>query len=111
MNIYDIYITKVYTVDNIAYEPNDLVNRCAKYTRTTLVLRKEKYGSVEYYDLLTDRCIKHDLHYCNIGDEVIGIEKMYISLADHIGYIGRKNVSKRKVLSLVKKKAQEDSKQ
>ena len=109
MNIFDVYITKVFTVDNIEYKPHFITTRHAQYTRTTIVLRKEKYGSVKYYDLLANRYIEHDLFHCNIGDEVIGIEKMYVSLAEHIGYHGHKNVSKRKVLGLVKKKAQEDS--
>ena len=111
MNIYDVYITKVFTVDNIEYEPHFVRTCNAKYTRTTIVLRKEKYGSVRYYDLLADRYIKHDMSRCDIGDEVIGIDKMYINLAEYIDYHGHKNVSKRKVKRLVKEKAQEDSKQ
>ncbi|MBR1717966.1 MAG: hypothetical protein IJ715_01695 [Bacilli bacterium] len=110
MNIYDVYITKVYTVDNIEYQPHFIVERYAKYTRTTIVLRKEKYGSVKYYDLLANRYIKHNLACCNLGDEVIGIKKMYVSLAKHIDYHGPKNVCKRKVKSLIKNKALEDSK-
>ena len=110
MNINDVYITKVFIVDNIEYKPHFISIHHAKYIRTTVVLRKEKYGGVSYYDLLAVRYIEHNMSHCDIGDEVIAIEKMYINLVDHIGYHGFKNVSKRKVKRLIKKKAQEERK-
>ena len=110
MNINDVYITKVYTVDRIDYLPHFETNHHATYTRTTIVLRKEVTGSVKFYDLMKDKYIKHDMYYCDIGEEVIGIEKMYVNLVDAIGYKGRNHVSKRKVKQIVKKKAKEVSK-
>ena len=110
MNIYDVYITKIFTVDNIEYKPHYVTINHAKFTRTTLVLRKEKNGNVRYYDILTDRYIKSDLSNCKIGDEVIGIEKMYVNFANYIGYSGSSNISKRKIKNLIKKNAHENNK-
>ncbi len=102
MNIDDVSITKVYIVYDIEHKPNYIHTHHAKYTRTTLVLRKEKNDTVKYYDLLYNRYVKHDLYYCDVGEEVINIEKMCIRLVDAVGYTGFKHISKRKIKKLVK---------
>ena len=108
MNIYDCYITNVYTIVNVEYKKDFIRTTTRRFDRTTIVLKKEKYGIIEYYDILQDKIVNPVLTDCDIGDEFIDTKESFIHLYKHLGYSGKSDVSTRKIKKLIMKKAKSE---
>lgn len=86
MNIYDVYVTRIYACvasKRISYME---VNKTYKYVRDAIVIR-EKTGDYNiYYDLMSDKKYTTPHGDCCVGDEFVVPEKRYDLLVKLIDY-------------------------
>lgn len=101
MNIYDVYLTSIYTVVDIKYSNISDIDYKASYTKDAIVLKKKDY----YIDLFTKKKIKKDIYDCKVGDEFIVPTKRYNPIIDFIDKsdIKKTNISKKKLIKTLTK--------
>lgn len=107
MNIYDIYLTKVYTMTRIEFVGDKTMYK-GLYNRPAVVLKRQDSSGIYFYDLLSDKKIKASIDKCNVGEEYINYNDLYEPIINYVDYdISKPNISKRKMLKLLKKRGKE----
>lgn len=109
MNIYDVYVTRIYAcIDSkrISYME---VNKKYKYVRDAIVIRKKTGNSNIYYDLMSDKKYTTPHGDCCVGDEFVVPEKRYDLLVNLIDYKETElEVTREQVLELVYKRKRKE---
>ena len=119
INIYDVYVTRIFTMIQEDYNSNGLRNVKGKFARTTIVVKQTNNNNIYFLDLLSGNKVKSDVNECRVGEEYINYE-MYEPITNYISFnkdkpffnmnINKKTISKDKLLRMVKEKTRKEVK-
>ena len=103
MNIYDMYFTSVYVLNDIISDKKYGTYHKTEYVRDALVLKKTKKNKTYYIDLFTKDIIEPNIYSCDIGDMFIFEARRYEPVVDYLNQdvIKNPNMSKRKIFKML----------